>query len=130
MSTIAPGFARGSTRATPGAPAVRLSDPGRGVRANIGADNPPPRAPRTATPPRAAVANAGTTMIGILIVAHDTLGESLVRAVTHVLGGRPPQFEAFAVAATDDPLLLLPRAREAVARLDTGDGVVVFSDIF
>jgi PTS system ascorbate-specific IIA component len=69
-------------------------------------------------------------MIGILIVAHDTLGESLVRAVTHVLGGRPPQFEAFSVAATDDPLLLLPRAREAVARLDSGDGVVVFSDIF
>ena len=69
-------------------------------------------------------------MIGILIVAHDTLGESLVRAVTHVLGGRPPQFEAFAVAANDDPLLLLPRAREAVARLDTGNGVVVFSDIF
>ena len=27
-------------------------------------------------------------------------------------------------------LLLLPRAREAVVRLDTGDGVVVFSDIF
>jgi PTS system mannose-specific IIA component len=69
-------------------------------------------------------------MIGILIVAHDTLGESLVRAVTHVLGTRPPQFEAFAVTASDDPLLLLPRAREAVARLDTGDGVVIFSDIF
>jgi len=69
-------------------------------------------------------------MIGILIVAHDTLGESLVRAVTHVLGGRPPQFEALGVAAADDPLLLLPRAREALARLDTGDGVVIFSDIF
>ena len=69
-------------------------------------------------------------MIGILIVAHDNLGESLVRAVTHVLGGRPPQLESLAVAATDDPLLLLPRAREAVARLDTGDGVVIFSDIF
>ena len=29
-------------------------------------------------------------MIGILIVAHDSLGESLVDAVTHVLGTRPP----------------------------------------
>jgi PTS system ascorbate-specific IIA component len=47
-----------------------------------------------------------------------------------VLGTRPPQFEAFAVRATDDPALLLPRAREALARLDTGDGVVIFSDIF
>jgi PTS system ascorbate-specific IIA component len=69
-------------------------------------------------------------MIGIMIIAHDTLGEALVRAVTHVLGSRPPQFEAFAVRATDDPALLLPRAREALARLDTGDGVVIFSDIF
>ena len=69
-------------------------------------------------------------MIGVLIVAHDTLGDSLVEAVTHVLGARPPQFEVMSVAATDDPLLLLPAARAAVERLDTGDGVAVFSDIF
>ncbi len=69
-------------------------------------------------------------MIGVLIVAHDTLGDSLVRAVTHVLGTRPPQLEAFGIAAGDDPSLLLPKAREAVARLDTGDGVLIVSDIF
>ena len=69
-------------------------------------------------------------MIGILIVAHDSLGDSLVRAVTHVLGTRPPQLEVLSVAATDDPLLLLPAAREQVARLDTGEGVIVRSDIF
>ncbi len=69
-------------------------------------------------------------MIGILIVAHDTLGESLVRAVTHVLGTRPPQLEVLSVAATDDPADLLPAARELVARLDTGKGVLVFSDLF
>jgi len=69
-------------------------------------------------------------MIGVLIVAHDSLGDSLVKAVTHVLGARPAQFEVMSVAASDDPLLLLPAARAAVDRLDTGDGVVVFSDIF
>jgi mannose PTS system EIIA component len=69
-------------------------------------------------------------MIGILIVAHDALGASLVSAVTHVLGQRPPQFECVGVAATDDPLALLPKAQEAVARLDTGEGVLVFSDIY
>lgn len=69
-------------------------------------------------------------MIGVLIVAHDTLGESLVKAVTHVLGSRPAQFEVLSVAASDDPLLLVPRARALVAELDTGDGLVVFSDIF
>jgi PTS system ascorbate-specific IIA component len=69
-------------------------------------------------------------MIGVLIIAHDTLGDSLVQAVTHVLGARPPQFEAFAVRAGDDPLQLLPRARDAVRRLDDGDGVLIVSDIF
>ena len=69
-------------------------------------------------------------MIGILIVAHDTLGESLVRAVTHVLGTRPPQLEVLSVAATDDPADLLPAARELVSRLDTGAGVLVFSDLY
>lgn len=69
-------------------------------------------------------------MIGILIVAHDKLGDSLVGAVAHVLGARPPQFECLGVAASDDPLLLLPKARELVNALDTGDGVLIFSDIF
>ena len=69
-------------------------------------------------------------MIGILIVAHGGLGESLVDAVTHVLGARPTQFGVFPVAPDDDPLLLLPRASEAVAALDTGEGVAVFADLY
>ena len=69
-------------------------------------------------------------MIGILIVAHDGLGDSLVDAVTHVLGARPPQVAVFPVAATDDPLALLPKARAAVTALDTGEGVAILSDIY
>jgi mannose PTS system EIIA component len=69
-------------------------------------------------------------MIGVLIVAHGALGESLVAAVTHVLGARPPQFDVFPVAADDDPLTLLPRARAAVAALDTGEGVAVLADLY
>jgi mannose PTS system EIIA component len=69
-------------------------------------------------------------MIGILIVAHGSLSDSLAGAVTHVLGARPPQFKTLQVAATDDPLHLLPKAQELVAELDTGDGVLIFSDIY
>jgi PTS system ascorbate-specific IIA component len=69
-------------------------------------------------------------MIGVLIMAHDRLGDSLADAVTHVLGARPPQFDVFPVASTDDPLTLLPKARDAVAALDTGDGVAILSDIY
>jgi PTS system mannose-specific IIA component len=69
-------------------------------------------------------------MIGVLIIAHGTLGEALVQAVTHVLGTKPPQFGVFAVSASDDPLLLLPKARAALATYDTGDGALVFSDLY
>jgi PTS system ascorbate-specific IIA component len=69
-------------------------------------------------------------MIGVLIVAHDTLGESLASAVSHVLGRRPPHFATLQVTASDDPLALLPKARELVASLDTGEGVLIFSDIY
>jgi PTS system ascorbate-specific IIA component len=69
-------------------------------------------------------------MIGVLIVAHDTLGESLASAVSHVLGQHPPQFATLPVTASDDPSVLLPKARELVASLDTGDGVLIFSDIY
>ena len=69
-------------------------------------------------------------MIGVLIIAHGTLGEALVQAVTHVLGTKPPQFGVFAVSASDDPLLLLPKARAALETYDTGDGAIVFSDLY
>ena len=69
-------------------------------------------------------------MIGILIIAHGSLSDSLAGAVTHVLGARPSQFATLQVAATDDPLELLPKARALVGELDTGDGVLIFSDIY
>lgn len=69
-------------------------------------------------------------MIGVLIVAHDQLAESLAGALTHVLGVRPAQFEAQAVAARDDPLELLPQVQERIGRLDTGEGVLIFADIY
>ena len=69
-------------------------------------------------------------MIGVLIIGHDTLPESLAQAATHVLGGRPPQFDVLSVNCDDDPLDVLPRARAALAKLDTGEGVLIFSDIY
>jgi PTS system ascorbate-specific IIA component len=69
-------------------------------------------------------------MIGVLIVAHAALAESLASAVSHVLGTRPAQFAAFPVAPDDDPAVLLPKARAALAAVDTGEGVVILSDLY
>ena len=69
-------------------------------------------------------------MIGILIISHGTLGESLIHCASHVLNRRPPQLKQLSVTAQDDPVLLLPQARALVKDLDGGDGVVILTDIY
>ena len=69
-------------------------------------------------------------MIGVLIIGHDALPESLAQAAAHVLGGRPLQFETLSVNCDDDPQNVIPSARAAIARLDSGEGVLIFSDIY
>ena len=69
-------------------------------------------------------------MIGILIIAHGTLGESLIHCASHVLNKRPARLKQLGVTAQDDPLLLLPNARALVHELDDGSGVLILSDMY
>ena len=69
-------------------------------------------------------------MIGILIIAHGTLGESLIHCASHVLNKRPARLRQLGVTAQDDPLLLLPQARALVRELDGGSGVLILSDMY
>mgnify|MGYP000365486708 FL=1 len=69
-------------------------------------------------------------MIGILIVAHGTLGESFIQCAIHVLGERPTQLQQLGVTMHDDLNVVTQRARELVEQLDHGQGVLVLSDIY
>lgn len=69
-------------------------------------------------------------MVGILIVAHGTLGESLIHCASHVMGSRPPQLMQIGVTVHDDPQAILPQALKLVKQLDQGKGVLVLSDIY
>ena len=69
-------------------------------------------------------------MVGILILTHGTLGESLIHCASHVLNKRPPRLKQLGVTAQDDPLLLLPQARALVKELDGGSGVIILSDMY
>lgn len=69
-------------------------------------------------------------MIGILIIAHGTLGESLIHCVSHVFGARPRKIRQLGISVHDEPDSLLPQARELIRQLDQGDGVLVLSDIY
>ena len=69
-------------------------------------------------------------MVGILIIAHGTLGESLIHCASHVINKRPARLKQLGVTAQDDPLLLLPQARALVKELDDGHGVLILSDMY
>ncbi|GBG13667.1 PTS system, ascorbate-specific IIA component [Novimethylophilus kurashikiensis] len=71
-------------------------------------------------------------MIGILIIAHGSLGDSLIHCATHVMGERPPLLKQLGVSVHDDPVDLLPLARSMVSELneDEGGGVLILSDIY
>lgn len=69
-------------------------------------------------------------MIGILIITHGTLGESLIHSASHVMGSRPPYVMQLGVTPHDDPQHVIPQAIKMIRLLDQGDGVLVFSDVF
>jgi PTS system ascorbate-specific IIA component len=69
-------------------------------------------------------------MIGIFLITHGSLGEALIQCACHVLNKRPKLIVQLGVSAQDDPLDLLPSARQMLAWADAGAGVIVLTDIY
>ena len=68
-------------------------------------------------------------MIGVVLVTHGQLAEEFRHAVEHVVGPQE-QMEAVAIGADDD---IEQRRRDiiaAVAKVETGSGVIVLTDMF
>ncbi|MBY0341946.1 MAG: PTS fructose transporter subunit IIA [Rhodocyclaceae bacterium] len=69
-------------------------------------------------------------MIGLFLITHTSYGESLIQCACHVLNRRPPQIVQLGVAAQDDPLDVLPLAQNLLQLVDSGEGVLVMTDIY
>ncbi|GBQ85293.1 MULTISPECIES: PTS sugar transporter subunit IIA [Gluconobacter] len=68
-------------------------------------------------------------MIGLMLITHGRLGDVLLETLVHVVGPQT-QVGVVGVADDDDPAMLRPAAERLLQRLDTGDGVLVLTDIF
>ena len=68
-------------------------------------------------------------MIGILIMSHGDLGNSLIHCVNHVMGEKPEHLIHLGVTIQDDPDVIILNALELLKQLDCGDGVLILSDI-
>ncbi len=69
-------------------------------------------------------------MIGILLITHNGLGDSLVDCVRHVMGDVPPNIRVLSVLADDDPQCMEDEGRTLIAELDSGKGVLLLTDLF
>jgi PTS system ascorbate-specific IIA component len=69
-------------------------------------------------------------MIGILVISHEPLGTALIRCTRHIFGRLPVQLAALDVIPDEDPKAAREAARELLARINDGSGVLVFTDVY
>jgi PTS system ascorbate-specific IIA component len=69
-------------------------------------------------------------MIGIFLITHSAYGEALIQCACHVLNKRPAQIVQLGLAAQDDPLDSLPLAKNMLKLVDSGEGVLILTDIY
>lgn len=67
---------------------------------------------------------------GILLVTHPGVGSSLLNVATRLLQQLPLKTEAYEVAFDADLDALLPHASAALRRVDSGNGVMILTDLY
>ncbi|MCD4671067.1 MAG: PTS sugar transporter subunit IIA [Anaerolineaceae bacterium] len=68
-------------------------------------------------------------MIGVVIAAHGSLSTSLMESTSMILGDME-QVETVSLVIGDSLEGLIERVRDAVNAVNTGEGVVIFLDLF
>jgi PTS system mannose-specific IIA component len=68
-------------------------------------------------------------MIGLILVTHGRLAAEFLLATEHVVGPQP-QVEAICIAADDDMEVRRADIAAAMRRCDTGQGVIMLTDMF
>lgn len=69
-------------------------------------------------------------MVGILLITHNGLGDSLLDCVRHVTGSIPQHLKSLSVMADDDPQRKEEQGCLLLKQLDSGDGVLILTDIY
>ncbi len=67
-------------------------------------------------------------MTGIVLATHGNLGEALINSMNLILGEQP-QVEPLSLQVEDDIEVANTRLRAAVKKVDSGDGVLILTDM-
>jgi mannose PTS system EIIA component len=69
-------------------------------------------------------------MVGMVLVAHGGLSEEFIRTAGMILGRPLERVIGVAINAMDDPQYISDQIGNALKKVDDGDGVVIFTDMF
>jgi len=68
-------------------------------------------------------------MIGVVVVAHGKLAEALVAVTEHVVG-KQAQMLAVGIGPEEDPETAREAIQQALKNANTGQGVIILTDMF
>ncbi len=68
-------------------------------------------------------------MIGVVVVTHGELAKEFIAATEHVFGAQDA-FKAICIDADDDMEARRQEIIDVSAKCDSGDGVIIFTDMF
>jgi PTS system mannose-specific IIA component len=68
-------------------------------------------------------------LVGIMIIAHGGLAESLIASATHMLGSQPERLLGLSVTGSAQTEAALEQARALALSIDDGSGVIVLTDM-
>ena len=68
-------------------------------------------------------------MIGMILVTHGRLAEHFIEAMEHVVGGQQ-NVATICIGPNDDMEQRRQDIADAIARVDTGEGAIILTDLF
>jgi len=68
--------------------------------------------------------------VGLLLITHGGIGESLYDAVVSMLGSCPLNTQVLSVVQDQDPEACVQTAKDMIASLNHGRGVLVLTDMY
>ena len=68
--------------------------------------------------------------VGLLLITHSDVGRVLLDATVGMLGTQPIPAALLGVTSDKDPDAMLDRAHQLAREVDSGDGVLVLTDLF
>jgi PTS system mannose-specific IIA component len=69
-------------------------------------------------------------MIGILVVAHAQLGQTLIDTVEFILGGEQEKIMAVSIDIQKNPEYLRKKIKQGITKVRSDNGVIILTDMF